>query len=154
MIGDGHNFVRTMAHLSDRVADPADQLFQVTVVDDQIGRLTFTSDMARAILHLLGYRQGGKEPTVPAPYGTYDLTGSGEPASWCEIARMVFDLVNGNGDKVRPVSTGEYYVNAAGPIASRPAYSTLDLNKIETTGYQPTNWRESLKAYIEKGATA
>ncbi|MBW3082617.1 sugar nucleotide-binding protein [Bifidobacterium phasiani] len=154
VIGEGHNFVRTMKALSDRVADPDDQLSQATVVDDQVGRLTFTSDMARAILHLLGYRQGDMEPTAPAPYGTYDLTGSGEPASWCEIARMVFDLANGNGDKVRPVSTGEYYASAAGPIAPRPAYSTLDLNKIETTGYQPADWRESLKAYIEKGATA
>lgn len=145
VIGEGHNFVRTMKALSDRVADPADALGEVTVVDDQYGRLTFTSDMASAIFHLLDAR---------APYGTYDLTGSGEPASWCEIARMVFDLVNGNGDKVRPVSTGEYYVNAAGPIAPRPAYSTLDLTKIENTGYQPADWRESLKVYIEKGATA
>lgn len=154
MIGDGHNFVRTMKTLSDRVADPADKLAQVTVVDDQYGRLTFTDDMARAILHLLGYRPGDTEPTNPAPYGTYDMTGSGEPASWYGIARHVFDLTNGNGDKVKPVTTGEYYANAAGPVSPRPAYSTLNLNKIETTGYQPADWRESLKAYIEKGATA
>ena len=154
VIGDGHNFVRTMARLSDRVADPADALNEVTVVDDQIGRLTFTTDMACAILHLLGYRQGDMEPTAPAPYGTYDLTGSGEPVSWYGIARRVFDLVNDNGDKVKPVTTEEYYVNATGPIAPRPAHSTLDLNKIETTGYKPTDWRESLNAYIGEDATA
>ena len=154
VIGDGHNFVRTMARLSDRVADPADALNEVTVVDDQIGRLTFTTDMARAILHLLGYRQGDMEPTAPAPYGTYNLTGSGDSVSWCEIARQVFEQTNGNGDKVKPVSTAKYYANATGPVSTRPAHSTLDLKKIESTGYQPTNWRESLKAYIGEEAAA
>ena len=42
VIGEGRNFVKTMMMLSDRVANPDDQLEQVTVVDDQYGRLTFT----------------------------------------------------------------------------------------------------------------
>ena len=53
VIGEGHNFVKTMMMLSNRVADPGDGLNEVTVVDDQYGRLTFTSDMADAIFHLL-----------------------------------------------------------------------------------------------------
>ncbi|KEP73911.1 dTDP-4-dehydrorhamnose reductase, partial [Microbacterium sp. SUBG005] len=36
VIGDGNNFVRTMASLAERGIDPR-------VVDDQVGRLTFTS---------------------------------------------------------------------------------------------------------------
>ena len=140
VIGEGHNFVRTMKGLSDRVADPDDRLSQVTVVDDQYGRLTFTTDMAAAIFHLLD---------ADAPYGTYDLTGSGRVASWYEIARTVFDLANGNGDRVRPVTTGEYYANATGPVSLRPVHSALDLTKIEATGYQPTDWEESLKAYLQ-----
>lgn len=154
VIGDGHNFVKTMARLSDRVADPSDTLDRVTVVDDQIGRLTFTDDMARAILHLLGYRSGGMEPTTPAPYGIYDMTGSGEPVSWYEIAREVFDLTNGNGGKVKPVTTAEYYATASGPIAPRPHCSTLDLTKLEATGFNAPDWEESLQAYIEKSVTA
>ena len=154
VIGDGHNFVRTMARLSDRVADSQDKLAQVTVVDDQVGRLTFTDDMARAILHLLGYRPGDMEPTSPAPYGTYDMTGSGEPVSWYGIAKEVFDLMNGNGDKVKPVSTEEYYANATGPVAPRPHCSTLDLAKLEATGFNMPDWEESLQAYIEKSVTA
>ena len=140
VIGEGGNFVRTMAGLSDRVANPDDRLGQVTVVDDQIGRLTFAADMARAILHLLD---------SGAAYGVYDLTGEGEPASWQEIARTVFDLRNGNGSKVQPVSTGEYYANAKGPIAPRPAYSTLALDKIEAAGYTPADWRDSLSQYLK-----
>ncbi|MBO1722808.1 sugar nucleotide-binding protein, partial [Extibacter sp. GGCC_0201] len=42
VIGDGRNFVKTMRSLSDRVADASDALEKVTVVDDQLGRLTFT----------------------------------------------------------------------------------------------------------------
>ena len=53
VIGEGRNFVKTMMALSDRVADARDGLDEVTVVDDQYGRLTFTRDMAEAIFHLL-----------------------------------------------------------------------------------------------------
>lgn len=42
VIGEGHNFVLTMRGLARRCADPADALDRVTVVDDQLGRLTFT----------------------------------------------------------------------------------------------------------------
>ena len=90
VIGEGHNFVKTMMALSDKVANG--DLPRVTVVDDQYGRLTFTRDMADAIFHLLD---------SDAAYGTYDLTGSGAVKSWADIAREVFDLANGNGDRGR-----------------------------------------------------
>lgn len=146
VIGDGHNFVKTMKALSDRVSKG--ELEKVTVVDDQIGRLTFTDDMARAIFHLLGYRQGDMEPTEPATYGTYDLTCGGDSVSWYEIARTVFDLANGNGDKVQPVSTAEYYENVNGPTAPRPGHSTLDLTRIEHAGYVPRDWKSGLDSYM------
>ena len=67
VIGEGHNFVKTMKGLSDRVADPEDKLAQVTVVDDQLGRLTFTRDMAAAIFHVLGTHAPTGTTTTPAP---------------------------------------------------------------------------------------
>lgn len=67
VIGEGHNFVKTMKSLSDRVADPEDKLAQVTVVDDQLGRLTFTRDMAAAIFHVLGTHAPTGTTTAPAP---------------------------------------------------------------------------------------
>ena len=67
VIGEGHNFVKTMKGLSDRVADPEDGLAQVTVVDDQLGRLTFTRDMAAAIFHVLGTHAPTGPTTAPAP---------------------------------------------------------------------------------------
>ena len=105
--------------------------------------------MAEAVFHLLGYREGDLEPSSPAPYGTYDCTGSGDPASWAEIAREVFELRNGNGGAVRPVSTGEYYASAAGPVAPRPRFSTLDLAKLEAAGFAMPDWRVSLRGYLK-----
>ena len=139
VIGEGHNFVKTMMGLSGRVAKG--ELPKVTVVDDQYGRLTFTRDMAEAIFHLLG---------SDAAYGTYDLTGSGAVRSWADIARGVFDLANGNGEKVEPISTAEYFANAKNPVSPRPTYSALDLSKIEATGLKVPDWEESLKAYVTK----
>ena len=150
VIGDGRNFVKTMVALSDRVADPADALSEVTVVDDQMGRLTFTRDMAEGIFRLLGYREGFVLPVEPAPYGTYNLTGEGRPASWSEVAARVFDLVNGNGDRVRPVPTAEYYAFAGGPASPRPEHSSLDLTKIEAFGFTPSDWEQALEVYVHE----
>jgi dTDP-4-dehydrorhamnose 3,5-epimerase len=47
VIGEGANFVSTMARLARAGASPA-------VVDDQVGRPTFAADLAGAIRHLLG----------------------------------------------------------------------------------------------------
>ena len=140
VIGEGHNFVKTMKGLSDRVADPEDGLAQVTVVDDQLGRLTFTRDMAAAIFHVLG---------THAPYGTYNCTGSGAVRSWADIARAVFEAANGNGDRVVPVSTADYYASAEGPVAPRPVHSALDLSKLEAAGFHMPDWEEELGEYIK-----
>ena len=149
VIGEGRNFVRTMKSLSDRVADPADALDKVTVVDDQYGRLTFTRDMAEGILWLLGYRLGDVEPSSPVPHGAYNLTGSGPVESWAQIAARVFDLANGNGERVVPVSTAEYYAGAEGPVAPRPEHSALDLSKIEVAGFEPRDWEKELVDYFD-----
>lgn len=148
VIGDGRNFVKTMRSLSDRVADASDALDRVTVVDDQLGRLTFTDQMAEGILHLLGYRDGDVEPSAPAEYGTYNLTGSGPVESWAAIAARVFDLANGNGEAVEPVPTADYYASAEGPIAPRPTHSDLDLSKIAAAGFAPRDWTEELAEYM------
>ena len=140
VIGEGHNFVKTMKALSDRVADPEDKLKQVTVVDDQLGRLTFTRDMAEAIFHVLG---------THAPYGTYDCTGAGAVKSWADIARAVFEAANGNGEKVVPVSTADYYASAEGPVAPRPVHSALDLSRLEAAGFHMPDWEEELGEYLK-----
>ncbi|MBN8424158.1 bifunctional dTDP-4-dehydrorhamnose 3,5-epimerase family protein/NAD(P)-dependent oxidoreductase [Microbacterium esteraromaticum] len=132
VIGDGDNFVRTMASLADRGIDPK-------VVNDQSGRLTFADDIARGIRHLLG--------TV-APYGTYNLTGGGEPQTWADIARDVYRLTGHDPARVSPVSTDEYYANATDQIAPRPRNSVLELRKIEATGFVPADSASRLTEYL------
>ncbi|WOF24165.1 bifunctional dTDP-4-dehydrorhamnose 3,5-epimerase family protein/NAD(P)-dependent oxidoreductase [Microbacterium betulae] len=134
VIGDGKNFVTTMASLADRGVDPA-------VVDDQTGRLTFTADIADAIRHLLAVR--------PA-YGTYNLTGAGAPITWAGVARRVFELTGHDPARVTPVSTADYFANATGPIAPRPRNSVLDLSKLASTGYAPADADERLAAYLAR----
>ena len=133
VIGYGSNFVSTMSSLAARGIDPR-------VVDDQVGRLTFTSDLARGIRHLLASQ---------APAGTYNLTGSGEPRSWAEVARQVFALLGEDPGRIEPVSTADYFASANGPIAPRPRWSVLDLRKIEAAGFTPRDADESLATYLE-----
>ncbi|WP_044084768.1 sugar nucleotide-binding protein [Bifidobacterium gallicum] len=139
VIGNGHNFVKTMMNLSKRVANPTDQLEQVTVVNDQFGRLTFTDEMAAAIFFLLG---------SSVAYGTYNMTGSGDVTSWAQIAKEVFNLTSGNGEAVKPITTQEYFLNANAPVSPRPTNSALDLGKLEEAGFIPADWEESLEEYV------
>lgn len=131
VIGEGNNFVRTMASLADRGIAPS-------VVNDQIGRLTFTKDLAEGIKHLLSFE---------APYGTYNLTNEGSQSSWADIAAKVFELTGHDPEKVTGVTTAEYFAGKEG-IAPRPLWSMLDLSKIEATGFIPLSWEHRLKEYL------
>ena len=132
VIGDGHNFVRTMASLAQRGTDPR-------VVDDQTGRLTFTPTLAEGIHHLL---------TTHAPHGTYNLTGTGEPHTWADIARTVYTLTGHDPARITGVTTTDYYSTAEHATAPRPHNSTLDTTKIENTGYTPTDAIASLRSFL------
>lgn len=130
VIGEGKNFVRTMLELGQKGINPS-------VVSDQIGRLTFTSELVLAIDHLL---------STGAPFGTYNLTNDGEPVSWSDITRKIFELA-GFKNSVTDVTTKEYYEGKEN-IAPRPLQSTLDLTKIKATGFVPRDWQEDLAEYI------
>jgi dTDP-4-dehydrorhamnose 3,5-epimerase len=132
VIGDGRNFVRTMSSLADRGVDPS-------VVDDQIGRLTFATDLARGIAHLIA---------ADAPYGVYNVTSEGAPTSWADLARRVFALTGHDPARVTGVSTEQYFASADGPIAPRPRNSVLDLARVEATGFVPKDADEALAEYL------
>jgi dTDP-4-dehydrorhamnose 3,5-epimerase/reductase len=130
VIGDGKNFVRSMADLADRGIEPG-------VVDDQHGRLTFTEEIARAVVHLLD---------VGAPFGTYNLTGDGPATSWADIARTVFVARGRPPSSVRPISTAAY--GEGKQLAPRPRHSVLKLGKITATGFRPAPADQSLRDYL------
>ena len=131
LIGNGNNFVKTMASLADKGVQPS-------VVNDQIGRLTFTSTLAAGIKHLID---------TGAPYGTYNITNDGDVASWSDIAKLVYESRGRAGDDVTPVSTSQYYAGKS-DIAPRPLQSGVDLRKIKATGFTPSDWRTELSAYL------
>jgi len=132
VIGDGKNFVRTMAALAASGKSPS-------VVDDQFGRLTFTTDLAAGIVHLLA---------SDAPSGTYNLTNDGPVASWCDIARAVFELSGRNAADVSPISTADYTAGTA--TAPRPVNSALALAKMKATGFTPPPWPDRLRDYLRE----
>ena len=131
VIGEGGNFVKTMASLAARGIAPS-------VVDDQVGRLTFTEDLAAGIRHLLD---------TGAPYGTYNLTNTGPSMSWAEVAREVYRLSGASPDAVTGVSTAEYFAGKTG-VAPRPLRSTLELGKLEAAGFVPEHAAKRLEAYV------
>jgi dTDP-4-dehydrorhamnose reductase len=132
VIGEGKNFVRTMLGVGQKGINP-------TVVADQVGRLTFTSELVRAIDHLLANS---------ADYGTYNVSNSGDIVSWSEITRTIFDEA-GYDLSVSDTTTQEYFAGKEG-IAPRPLQSALDLSKIQATGFQSVDWRTDLNKYIQQ----
>jgi dTDP-4-dehydrorhamnose 3,5-epimerase len=139
VIGEGNNFVRTMMSLAEKNISP-------TVVHDQIGRLTFTSELVRAIDHLLTPTH--HSPFTIHPYGTYNVTNDGPSVSWADITRQIFNLLGRDDLTVTNATTEEYFKGKEG-IAPRPLQSTLDLSKIKSTRFKSANWQEDLKNYVE-----
>ncbi|WP_346621247.1 NAD(P)-dependent oxidoreductase [Blastococcus montanus] len=131
VVGEGRNFVRTMAGLADRGISPS-------VVDDQTGRLTTATDLAAGIRHLVD---------TGAAYGTYNLTGDGEPGTWADVAARVFTARGRSADDVARVSTDEYFAGKS-CVAPRPLNSVLDLGKITAAGFRPAEWRTALRTYL------
>jgi len=135
VIGDGHNFVRTMRSLADKGVSPS-------VVDDQRGRLTFTTELSRATRHLVD---------SGAAHGTYNLSNGGPVMSWAEIARAVYALAGRDGADVTPVSTEDYFAGKT-DYSPRPLQSAMSLAKIEATGFVPEDARVALERYLSADA--
>ena len=132
--GPGPNFVKTMAKLAEGGVNPA-------VINDQFGRLTFTKTLAGAVQFAL-------ENEIP--YGTYNLTNTGEQVSWYQIAQEVFRLTGHNPDRVSPQSSADYADSKDQKVAPRPVKSMLDLSLIESLGFRPPDWRDTLEAYLRQ----
>jgi dTDP-4-dehydrorhamnose 3,5-epimerase len=136
VIGEGHNFVRTMANLAGKGVSPS-------VVDDQVGRLTFTSELVRATRHLLD---------TGAQWGVYNVSNGGPAMSWREIAQAVFERSGRSASDVTATSTEEYAAGVlakGNPFAPRPLNSAMCLDKIRTTGFEPEDALVALDRYLE-----
>ncbi len=126
MYGDGKNFVRTML----RLADSKDK---IKVVNDQTGSPTSTSQLAHAIVSLLGSGQ----------YGLYHATCEGM-CTWYEFAKKIFEINKKDVDII-PISSKEFIC-----AAQRPHWSVLENKALEEIGKNNfTDWQEALRTYLK-----
>ncbi|MDN5576074.1 MAG: dTDP-4-dehydrorhamnose reductase [Pediococcus sp.] len=124
----GKNFVYTMLNLS-KTHDV------LTVVDDQVGRPTWTYTLAQFMLYAVENK---------IAYGTYNLSNDNQ-ANWFEFAT---EILKDTKTEVEPVSSAEYPQKA-----HRPEHSVLSLEKTKATGFKIPTWQEALKqmmAIIDK----
>lgn len=115
----GKNFVKTMLKLSEAHKS-------LTVVDDQVGRPTWTRTLAEFMLFIVSNN---------VDYGLYQLSNDGY-CSWYEFSRKILQ------DKdvlVKPVTSMEYPQKAY-----RPKHSVMSLEKVKSTGFQIPLWSAAL----------
>ena len=104
----------------------------VRVVNDQVGTLSYTPDMAPAIWKLLERTEGG----------LFQLSNAGE-VSFADYARATFRLADIRCEVIG-VSSKEY-----GAPARRPKYSTLSNEKAHAAGVTPLrHWHGALAEFI------
>ncbi|KRM88648.1 dTDP-4-dehydrorhamnose reductase [Liquorilactobacillus vini] len=119
----GHNFVYTMLNL----AKTHDKL---TVVDDQVGRPTWTRTLAEFLTYLVDNQ---------IAYGVYQCSNDGQ-CSWYEFAK---EILKDQPVKVLPVSSDQY------PSAAfRPHYSVMHLAK--ETGFKFPKWEDALYEFMRQ----
>ena len=128
----GKNFIKTMLRVG------KDREF-VTVVDDQIGTPTYTPDLARLLVDMIGTEK----------YGFYHATNSevnGRFISWADFTEWIYQVA-GYTTEVRHVTTAEYGAS----VAARPFNSRLDKSKLEEAGFRPLpSWKDAVGRYIRK----
>ena len=128
----GPNFAATMRRLMVEGKTP------LRVVDDQVGRPTYTPFLARALYDLAHRFQRGELPAQVVHYGNRDAVSWHGFAS--EIARIVDPSV-----EVLPVPTSEFP-----RPAERPAYSVLDVSRFEAWCDRVVEpWQSGLVEYLE-----
>jgi dTDP-4-dehydrorhamnose reductase/dTDP-4-dehydrorhamnose 3,5-epimerase len=130
VVGEGKNFVSTMKRL-------ASENKSVSVVDDQIGRLTFADDLANAIKDLLQLDF----------IGVANVSNSGVATSWYQIAKRIYENQGRDSGLVNPVSTPEY-LEGKPSVSPRPKFSVLSLAKLESLGISMPNWEASLSRFL------
>ena len=105
----------------------------LTVVNDQRGRPTATTDLSDALLALLEQEAAG----------VYHFANRGE-VSWFDFAREIVALSGHPEVEVVPTDSA-----ALGRPARRPAYSVLDTARYErVTGRAIRHFREPLSEYL------
>lgn len=119
----GHNFVYTMRRL-------AKERPQLTIVNDQYGRPTWTRTLAEFVVFLLQNQ---------SPYGIYHLSND-DACTWYEFAR---EILKDTDVEVLPVTSDEFPQKAY-----RPKHSVMSLQKAKRLGFTIPTWRDALQQFL------
>lgn len=119
----GHNFVYTMRRL-------AKERPQLTIVNDQYGRPTWTRTLAEFVVFLLQNQ---------SPYGIYHLSND-DACTWYEFAR---EILKDTDVEVLPVTSAEFPQKAY-----RPKHSVMSLQKAKRSGFTIPTWRDALQQFL------
>ena len=129
---NGNNFVKTMLKLADMGKK------EINVVNDQIGSVTYTYDLANLLCDMIETEK----------YGIYHATNEGY-ISWYDFAVEIFRLTNKNVI-VHPISTEEY-TKLVPQQAIRPLNSRLSKNSLDNSKFKRLpEWHDALKRYLKE----
>lgn len=118
----GKNFVYTMQNL-------AKTHHELNVVDDQVGRPTWTRTLAEFMLYCV---------TEQVAYGMYQLSNEGS-CSWYEFA---CEILRDQDVKINAVDLTQFSQKAF-----RPKHSVMSLAKAAATGFQIMSWQDALHEF-------
>lgn len=118
----GKNFVYTMLKLAENHSS-------LTVVDDQVGRPTWTRTLAEFMIYVI--RQN-------LDFGTYQLSNDGS-CTWYEFAK---DILKNKDVNIAPVTSEEYPQKAY-----RPKHSVMSLEKVKKSGFEIPDWKTALAKF-------
>ena len=125
---NGSNMVKTI--LAAAAKHP-----MLTFVDDQVGKPTFTTDLASTLLML----------ATRTDSGIMHVTNEGA-VSWFEFCQEVLDAAGLGRDRVQPCSTSDLQPPRPAP---RPANSVLANTRFEPLGLDlPRHFKEPLKETV------
>ncbi|MGT2895549.1 dTDP-4-dehydrorhamnose reductase [Streptococcus entericus] len=123
----GKNFVFTMQNL-------AKSRSQLTVVNDQHGRPTWTRTLAEFMVYAVD---------KAIPYGYYHLSNDAtEDTTWYDFAQ---EILKDTDVEVLPVDSSQFPAKA-----KRPLNSTMSLAKTKATGFVIPTWQEALEAFYQQ----
>ena len=125
---NGKNFVKTMLNLGKTRNE-------ITVVCDQIGRPTYTVDLAKLLVNMIETDK----------YGTYNACNEGDNVSWFDFARKIYALSGNSQITIKPVKTEDYELAKA----KRPLNSRMSTEELQHFGFeQLPNWEDALYRYL------
>ncbi|MBN1689195.1 MAG: dTDP-4-dehydrorhamnose reductase [Candidatus Omnitrophica bacterium] len=114
----------------------------IQVVSDQIGRPTFSWDVAEALGHLLTKNPGALKEHKRE---VYHIGNEGQ-ASWYDLARYLLLKAGLSGVEISPITSHEL-----NRVAKRPQNSVLSLAKIrKDLGIQLRPWEEAACDFLSK----